>query len=218
MSALDPQSLLRPGLLDGVRLAFAGPAETSSSGAGAALAAAAAELGAKVAALPLVLEEPPEQAELAAQEAFAAARSELGGCDVLVVDGAGLFAAATGPEALVDCLGACWNAARAVAGGCFLPEGRGGRILLLAPAAGAGEHAGAVAAGLENLARTLSVEWARHGVTTVAIAPGPGTDAGTLAAIVAYLASPAGAYFSGCLLDLRGPAAGAPEAAPRRSS
>jgi hypothetical protein len=39
----------------------------------------------------------------------------------------------------------------------------------------------------------------------VAIAPGDDTDAGELAAIAAYLASPAGAYFSGCLLDLTAP-------------
>ena len=39
----------------------------------------------------------------------------------------------------------------------------------------------------------------------VAIAPGEGTPAGEVAALCAYLASPAGAYFSGCLLDLRAP-------------
>jgi len=32
----------------------------------------------------------------------------------------------------------------------------------------------------------------------------PAASAGELAALAAYLASPAGAYFSGCLLDLRG--------------
>ena len=58
----------------------------------------------------------------------------------------------------------------------------------------------AARAGLENLARTLSIEWSRHAITTVAIAPAPDTDAGELAALCAYLASPAGAYFSGCLL------------------
>ncbi len=79
-----------------------------------------------------------------------------------------------------------------------------GRIVYLAPSPDAGEHAGAARAGLENLARTLSIEWARHGITTVTIAPGTATAAGEVAALVAYLASPAGAYFSGCLLDLRG--------------
>ncbi|HXO18740.1 MAG TPA: hypothetical protein VOA87_02320, partial [Thermoanaerobaculia bacterium] len=84
----------------------------------------------------------------------------------------------------------------------------GGRIVYLAPAADTGEHAGAARAGLENLARTLSVEWARHAITAVTIAPGSATTAGEVARLVAYLASPAGAYFSGCLLDLRGPAPG----------
>jgi hypothetical protein len=40
----------------------------------------------------------------------------------------------------------------------------------------------------------------------VTIAPGTETGAGEVAALSAYLASPAGAYFSGCLLDLRGKA------------
>ena len=65
-------------------------------------------------------------------------------------------------------------------------------------------YADAARAGLENLARTLSIEWARYGITTVAIAPGEKTAASEVAALIAYLASPAGAYFSGCLLDLRG--------------
>ncbi len=41
-------------------------------------------------------------------------------------------------------------------------------------------------------------------ITAVTIAPGAATTAGEVAALTAYLASPAGAYFSGCLLDLRG--------------
>jgi NAD(P)-dependent dehydrogenase (short-subunit alcohol dehydrogenase family) len=100
---------------------------------------------------------------------------------------------------------AAWNATRAVVNGAFLPAAAGGRIVYLAPAPNGGEHAPAAGAGLENLARTLSIEWARHGITTVTIAPGVQTPAGEVAALTAYLASPAGAYFSGCLLDLRGP-------------
>ena len=84
------------------------------------------------------------------------------------------------------------------------PPGAGGRILLLAPA-GRRRARRAAAAGLENLARTLSIEWARYGITTVAIAPGAETPADELATLACYLLSPAGAYFSGCLLDLRGP-------------
>jgi NAD(P)-dependent dehydrogenase (short-subunit alcohol dehydrogenase family) len=55
------------------------------------------------------------------------------------------------------------------------------------------------------MARTLSVEWARHAITVVAIAPGDGTAGGQVGALVAFLSSPAGDYYSGCLLDLRGP-------------
>jgi NAD(P)-dependent dehydrogenase (short-subunit alcohol dehydrogenase family) len=123
-----------------------------------------------------------------------------GGLDVLVVDAAALFAAG----GLRACLDGAWDATRAVVNGAFLPAGSGGRIVYIAPSPGAGEQAGAARAGLENLARTLSVEWARHGITTVTIAPGTQSTDGEVGALVAYLASPAGAYFSGCQLDLRG--------------
>jgi NAD(P)-dependent dehydrogenase (short-subunit alcohol dehydrogenase family) len=59
-----------------------------------------------------------------------------------------------------------------------------------------------VRAGVENLARTLSVEWARHAVTVTAITPGTSTDESQLATVVAFLLSRAGDYFSGCRLDL----------------
>ena len=94
--------------------------------------------------------------------------------------------------------------------GALIEQQRPGRIVLLAPrrrrrpAGGPGVHARATRAGLENLARTTSIEWSRYGITTVAIAPGAGTTGETLAALCAYLASPAGAYFSGCVLALDG--------------
>ncbi len=164
--------------------------------------------------------------------------AQMGGIDLLVVDGAGLFARAgeggrgeggAGGEgggsdedagadraraALIACLDASWNVTRAVANRAFLPDGRGGRIVYLAPPADAGEHADAARAGLENLARTLSIEWARYAITTVAIAPAAAATATSeVAALIAYLASPAGAYFSGCQLDLRGPHAAGDRAA-----
>ncbi|MDQ6914522.1 MAG: hypothetical protein M3155_01770, partial [Actinomycetota bacterium] len=74
--------------------------------------------------------------------------------------------------------------------------------LVLAPPPGAGPHAEAARAALENLARTLSIEWARHQIRVVAIAPAAGTEAAEVGALVAYLASPAGDYFSGCVLSL----------------
>ena len=98
----------------------------------------------------------------------------------------------------------CWEVTRALVNRAFLAPGQPGRVVYLAPAPNAGEHAGAVCSALENLGRTLSVEWSRHQVTVVTVAPGEGADEEELATLVGYLASPAGAYFSGCLLDLRG--------------
>jgi len=134
--------------------------------------------------------------------------AEPNGLDMLVVDGLDLFAAAPaaggdGSAALRVCMDGAWNATRAVVNLAFLPEGpggegassaRGGRVVYLAPPPSAGEYANAARAGLENLARTL-----------VTIALGDATAPGEAAALTAYLASPAGAYFSGCQLDLRRP-------------
>jgi citronellol/citronellal dehydrogenase len=138
--------------------------------------------------------------------------------DLLVLDAAGVFASERGavgdPDAnsagaaLGRCLQAAWTLTRAVFNLAFLPA-QGGRVLYIAPRADAGTHSEPALAGLENLSRTLSIEWSRHGVTAVTIAPGRLTPPGEVAALAAYLASPAGAYFSGCLLDLRG--AGEPQ-------
>ena len=75
-------------------------------------------------------------------------------------------------------------------------------ILLLAPPPG-DAHAEAARAGLENLARTLSIEWARHEIRPVAIHPGTATAAEEVAELAAFLSSAAGAYYSGCRFDLR---------------
>ena len=151
-------------------------------------------------------------APVAAEEAIVdemviAAVAESGSLDLLVVDGAGLFThgiadSGDARAALRTCLDATWNVTRAVVNLAFLGAepsssdrpGSGSatrRIVYLAPASDAGEHAGAA--------------WARHGITLVTIAPGEAAAAGEVAALCAYLASSAGAYFSGCLLDLRGP-------------
>jgi hypothetical protein len=94
-----------------------------------------------------------------------------------------------------------WVVVRAIANGALIPA-TAGAIVLLAPAPAAADHAEAVRAGLENLARTLSVEWARYGITTTAIAPGKSTNADDLATLVAFLCSAAGSYFSGCRFEL----------------
>lgn len=228
--------------------ATAPPADAGDSLA-AAVRAACRALGARVSDCQLPSPGTPDLDEAAMDEAVDRALSELGGIDLLVLDGAGLFACAAGRatggghgpargrpdarEALGACLETSWNVTRAIASRAFLPRGQGGRIIYLAPPAAAvaavaapgaaaapgpaaaagpvmapdpGVYADAARAGLENLGRTLSIEWARHGITALTIAPGTATSSGEVAALTAYLASPAGAYFSGCLLDLRGPA------------
>ena len=105
--------------------------------------------------------------------------------DVLVFEGAGVVPAV---------LDEAWDAIRAVLRDDLL-------IVLLAPPPG-DAHAEAARAGLENMARTLSIEWARRGIRPVAITPGTTTSPAEIAELVAYLASPAGAYFSGCRFDL----------------
>jgi NAD(P)-dependent dehydrogenase (short-subunit alcohol dehydrogenase family) len=103
-------------------------------------------------------------------------------------------------------LDGAWLAIRAVAAG-WIATGDGGLVLLLAPRPG-DAHAEAARAGLENLARTLSIEWARHGIRPVALLSGARTEAGEVAELAASLASPAGAYFTGCTFTLG--AAGSP--------
>jgi NAD(P)-dependent dehydrogenase (short-subunit alcohol dehydrogenase family) len=211
LTAIDVTKQLRPGLLEGVSvLLAASPGEPSGRALGAAARAACAALGAKVSTCRPLSDRSEAVEEAALDAAVADVVREAGRIDLLAVDGAGLFAHALarsgdGHAALRACVDAAWNVTRAVVNHAFLPVAAGGRIVYLAPAPDAGEHAPAACAGLENLARTLSIEWARHGIATVALAPGARASAGEVAALAAYLASPGGAYFSGCLLDLRGP-------------
>ena len=211
---MSAATLLRPGLLRGTSLLLAGP----STPFGAAVEQAFSDLGARVSTCL-----PDGEDEAAIDLAVAGVLAEAGAIDMLLFDGAGLFAQGAS-NALRACLDAAWNVTRAVVNHAFLPAERGGRIVYIAPPPDAGEHALAARAGLENLARTLSVEWARHDINVIAIAPGgPGLGDGSgpgeadsrgrgpsmrtagpqdVAALAAYLASPAGTYFSGCLLDL----------------
>jgi NAD(P)-dependent dehydrogenase (short-subunit alcohol dehydrogenase family) len=172
---------------------------------GPAVCAACVRLGARVSTC-----QPGAAGEAALDAAVADVVRGAGRIDLLAVDGAGLFThglahSGDGHAALRACMDSAWNATRATVNGALLPAAEGGRIVYLSPVPNAGEHAEAAGAGLENLARTLSIEWARHGITPVTVAPGTETPPGEVAALTAYLASPAGAYFSGCLLDLRGP-------------
>ena len=75
-----------------------------------------------------------------------------------------------------------------------------GLIILLSPP-NANPHAEAARSGLENLARTLSIEWSRHAIRVVTIHQAG--DASQTAELAAFLASPAGAYYAGCAFTLR---------------
>jgi len=127
-----------------------------------------------------------------------------------------------------------WLMTHAVATKAMIPSGRGGKVLsvTLSPHNGMPgmAHSGAARAAVENLMRTLSIEWARFGIRLLALAAGQfGTETlltkyprpivermaqtiplGRLgterewAWLVAYLASPAGDFFSGAVLTMDG--------------
>lgn len=178
--------VLRPGVLDDLTLCVVG------DGAGERERAAA--LGARVVTV---------DGDLADEDAVAVAVGALGRIDVLVVDAASAFVAAGGGMAgLRRAVDDGWNVVRAVVNASWVTEEggtpSGGKVVFLAPAADAGEHANAVGAALENAARTLSVEWARFGVRITAVRPREGASDDERAELVAFLASPAGDYFTGC--------------------
>ena len=166
---MDATELLRPGLLEGATIAL------TDEGCGAGLRALGATTPLLAPAFPLD------------DDALAAAAAELGPADAIVCDGRALFdAAGGGLPGLRAAADGCFAAARAVVNAAFIPAQRG-KIVLLAPADPA------TAAALENTARTLSTEWARHGIVVTCVHAGARTDA-----LVAFLCSPAGDYYSGC--------------------
>ncbi len=172
------ETLLRRGLLDGLTVAFAGEAED--------LAGACARLGART---PLLAADPQDE------DAVAAEVAALEPPDTLVCATASWAAAAGGGLAgMRTASDAAFIATRAVAN-AWIAAGRGGKVVLLAPAEGE-----PLKAALENLARTLSVEWSRHDIRPTAILPGPEAAEADVVTLVAFLASRAGDYYSGCAL------------------
>jgi citronellol/citronellal dehydrogenase len=126
-----------------------------------------------------------------------------------------------------------WNMTHAAATQAFIPQERGKVIsVTLSPHNGMPGmvHSGAARAAVENMMRTLSVEWSRYGIRCVAVAPGQiGTEtfktkypaqmvetvASTIplgrvgepeevAWLITYLASPAGDFFSGTTITVDG--------------
>jgi citronellol/citronellal dehydrogenase len=126
-----------------------------------------------------------------------------------------------------------WLMTHAAATKAFIPQG-GGKVLsvTLSPHHGMPGmvHSGAARAAVENMMRTLAIEWARFGITTCALAAGqfatetlmtkypqvvvdnlersiPIGRAGRpeeIAWLVAYLASPAGDFVSGTTITIDG--------------
>jgi NAD(P)-dependent dehydrogenase (short-subunit alcohol dehydrogenase family) len=127
-----------------------------------------------------------------------------------------------------------WLMTHAVATKAMIPSGRGGKVfsVTLSPHNGMPgmAHSGAARAAVENLMRTLSVEWARFDVKLLALAAGQFETRTLLtkypkaiveriahtiplgrlgserewAEMVAYLASPAGDFFSGTVITMDG--------------
>lgn len=131
-------------------------------------------------------------------------RSRALGAEIVAIDAdlqdeaavAAAVAAGGTPDTLVCATGdldAAFIATRTVAN-AWIAAARGGKVVLVAPRDDAPQRA-----ALENLARTLSVEWARYGIRPTAILPGSDGD---VAELVAFLASPAGDYYSGCAFTL----------------
>lgn len=126
-----------------------------------------------------------------------------------------------------------WNMTHAAATKAFIPQESGKVIsVTLSPHNGMPGmvHSGAARAAVENMMRTLSIEWSRYGIRLCAVAPGqistetfqtkyPKEMVDTMAQtiplgrlgrpeevawLITYLASPAGDFFSGTTLTLDG--------------
>ncbi|MGW5113454.1 SDR family oxidoreductase [Nocardia sp. NPDC004123] len=198
-------------------------------------AAAIAALGATAAAYPLDIRD-----EYAVDDFFDTVVERHGRVDTLVNNAGGQFMCPAeritpkGFRTVLDLnIMGTWLMTHAAATKAMIPQTRG-KILnvTLSPHHGFPglAHSAAARAAVENLTRTLSVEWARFGIRLCAVATGhmntsalrgkypPGVTEAALTTIplgrygtesefawlITYLASPAGDYLSGTVLTLDG--------------
>jgi citronellol/citronellal dehydrogenase len=247
--------IFRPGLLDDRVCVVSG----AGTGLGRAIAAELAALGATVIGCGR-RREPLEEAVEAIGRAGGTAEAEAmdireaeaverlfegvidrhGRLDVLVNNAGGQFMS---PAEAITAKGfrtvtelnvqGTWQMTHAAATKAFIPQ-RSGKVVsvTLSPHNGMPGmvHSGAARAAVENMMRTLSVEWARFGIKLCAVAAGqfdtevlrtkypppvaenvhrtiPLGRLGTpeeMAWMVAYLASPAGDFLSGCVITVDG--------------
>ena len=137
-----------------------------------------------------VFAEPCDIRESAAVNAYVTkVKEHFGHVDVLVNNAGGQFPSAAetlsprGFEAVVrNNLFGTWNFLHATANLAFIPQKRG-RIVNVIAAVVRGfpgmVHTGAARAGVENVTKTIAVEWAQHGIRANAIAPGVIKTTGT---------------------------------------
>ena len=176
---------------------------------------------------------------VAVERVVEAALERFGAIDVLVNNAGGQFTAPA--EEITDggwravqraSVDAVWSMTRAVATRAMIPGG-GGLIVFVGFSPRRGipgfAHAAAARAAIENLASGLALEWSRHGVRSVCVAPGTiltealdgyepeaveswrrSVPLGRLgrpeevAAVIAFLASAGGAYVTGTTVVVDG--------------
>ena len=255
MAESSRSQVFRDGLLDGAVVVVSG----AGSGFGRETALEMARLGATVVGCGRRPEPLAETAALAAglpgsfagesldireeepvDAFFDALLEHHGRLDVLVNNAGGQFlspAEAISPKGFRTVielnLTGTWLMSHAAATKAFIPGG-GGKILsvTLSPHNGMPGmvHSGAARAAVENMMRTLAIEWARFGITTCAIAAGQFATETLLtkypqevvaqvehsipigrtgrpeevAWLLAYLASPAGDFYSGTTITIDG--------------
>lgn len=148
---------------------------------------------------------PGDEHPFAAAAAGRGATVDLAAASVVVADAGTAFRAAGGGMGGLRAGGdGAFAVARDAALARWIPaEGAstaGGRVIVVGPRPDDGEHATALQASLESTVMTLGTEWARYGITVVAVLPREGATDEDVLSLTLFLASAAGAYYTGTAL------------------